>query len=224
MDDFEAFALRKAAHSRAAFGPKQTDEGILDHLTKEMDELRAAERPGDKRREWVDIFMLGLDGLMRSFLREGYTTARSAAEAVHAIRTKQTELEMREWPDWRTIDADKAIEHVKPQIRPSDKDLDFYMANVSHRTPVGSRFIHQKSQNTYQVVGHCFIEATSEPGVLYALDGRIEARIWCRPASEFLDGRFEARDGAAEPSTDGRQSSGAPSADQPEGRPDGRTE
>lgn len=113
MDDFEAFALRKAAHSIAAFGPRQTDEGILDHLKKEIEEVLTAERPREKQSEWVDIFMLGLDGLLRSFIREGYTTARAASEAVHMIRTKQTELEGREWPDWRTVAPDKAIEHVR---------------------------------------------------------------------------------------------------------------
>jgi hypothetical protein len=113
MDDFEAFALRKAAHSIAAFGPRQTDEGILDHLKKEIEEVRSAERPKEKQREWVDIFMLGLDGLLRSLIREGYSTTRAAAEAVHMIRTKQTALEMREWPDWRTVAPDKAIEHVR---------------------------------------------------------------------------------------------------------------
>lgn len=115
MDDFESFALRKAAHSIAAFGPRQTDEGILDHMAKEAEEVRSAKSIKDKQREWVDMFHLSIDGLLRSLIREGYTTARAASEAVHMIRTKQTTLEMREWPDWRTVSPDKAIEHVRTE-------------------------------------------------------------------------------------------------------------
>jgi hypothetical protein len=39
----------------------------------------------------------------------------------------------------------------------------------------------------YQVVGHCVIEATREVGVLYYGRGGV---TWCRPLSEFTDGRF----------------------------------
>lgn len=32
---------------------------------------------------------------------------------IDAIKAKQAKNEARDWPDWRTRDPDKAIEHVK---------------------------------------------------------------------------------------------------------------
>lgn len=190
MDDFEAFALRKAAHSIAAFGPRQMDEGILDHLKKEIEEVRKAERPKEKQREWVDIFMLGLDGLLRSLIREGYSTSRAASEAVHMIRTKQTALESREWPDWRTVAPDKAIEHVRP--KPGYAELDARVSATAEKAPIGSFWQHVKSGSLYRVEGICLIEASCEPAIIYHLHLAEAGQMirWMRPAAEFLDGRF----------------------------------
>ena len=192
MDDFEAFALRKAAHSIAAFGLRQTDEGILDHLKKEIEEVRKAERPKEKQREWVDIFMLSLDGLLRSLIREGHLTTRAASEAVHMIRTKQTALEMREWPDWRTVAPDKAIEHVRE--KPGYAELEQILNKTMTAAPVGSLWKHVKTERWYRVIGHCFIEAQAEIAIIYVHDPHMIPLSWCRPASEFLDGRFEAQE------------------------------
>ena len=41
----------------------------------------------------------------------GYDTDQAALKAVHAIMAKQARNEARVWPDWRTADPDKAIEH-----------------------------------------------------------------------------------------------------------------
>lgn len=190
MDDFEAFALRKAAHSIAAFGPRQMDEGILDHLKKEIEEVRKAERPKEKQREWVDIFMLGLDGLLRSLIREGYSTSRAASEAVHMIRTKQTALESREWPDWRTVAPDKAIEHVRP--KPGYAELDDRISATLEKAPIGSLWQHVRSGDLYRVECVCLIEASCETGIIYCRELQIAGylRRWMRPAAEFLDGRF----------------------------------
>ena len=190
MDDFEAFALRKAAHSIAAFGPRQTDEGILDHMEKEAEEVRSAKSIKDKQREWVDMFHLSIDGLLRSLIREGYATARAASEAVHMIRTKQTTLEMREWPDWRTVSPDKAIEHVRE--KPGYAELDARVSATAEKAPIGSLWQHVKSGSLYRVEGICLVEANCEPAIIYHLHMAEAGQMirWMRPASEFLDGRF----------------------------------
>jgi hypothetical protein len=58
--------------------------------------------PGDLK-EWIDVTILALDGAWRS--------GASPAEIVAAIVAKQTKNEGRVWPDWRTADPNKAIEH-----------------------------------------------------------------------------------------------------------------
>ena len=54
--------------------------------------------------------------------------------------------------------------------------------------PVGSRWLHRKG-GEYVVVGHCLLEATVTPAILYSHDDP-GSPFWARAASEFLDGRF----------------------------------
>ncbi len=185
MDDFEAFALRKAAHSIAAFGPRQTDEGIIDHLKKEAAEVLAAPGIKDRQREWVDIVMLGLDGLLRSLIREGYNTARAASEAVHMIRTKQTTLESREWPDWRTVSPDKAIEHVRE--KPGYAELDARISATLKKAPNGSLWQHVRSGDLYRVECVCLIEASCETGIIYCRELQMPGicAAGCAPQPSF---------------------------------------
>ena len=53
--------------------------------------------------EWVDVIILGFDGAWRS--------GATPEQIVAAIVAKQTKNEGRRWPDWRTADRGKAIEH-----------------------------------------------------------------------------------------------------------------
>jgi hypothetical protein len=53
--------------------------------------------------EWVDVILLAIDGAWRA----GFTPEQIAA----GIATKQDKNKRREWPDWRTADPNKAIEH-----------------------------------------------------------------------------------------------------------------
>jgi len=56
-------------------------------------------------------------------------------------------------------------------------------------THMGTLWMHVKSKGVYTVFSSCQIEATNEEGVLYhSVEGK--GPLWCRPASEFLDGRF----------------------------------
>ncbi|WP_206489298.1 dATP/dGTP pyrophosphohydrolase domain-containing protein [Rhodococcus sp. KRD162] len=88
--------------SRTTFGPGSRIEGVLDHITKEIAEVRA--KPGDIT-EWADLAILTFDGA----LRQGF----EPEEIIAAIKAKQSKNERRTWPNWRTADPDKAIEHVR---------------------------------------------------------------------------------------------------------------
>lgn len=91
-------------HQRAwsiqTFGPEQRVAGVLDHIRKELKEIEAD--PSDVS-EWVDVLILAFDGAWRA----GW----EPREIVQAIQDKQAKNEARSWPDWRTADPNKAIEH-----------------------------------------------------------------------------------------------------------------
>ncbi len=113
MTDFEAHLIRQMVFSRATFGPGQRTAGVIDHITKELREV--AEARGAPA-EWVDVVILALDGLTRAIWAGNHyrITADEAAEmAVEEIRAKQAKNERRDWPDWRTMSQDRAIEHVR---------------------------------------------------------------------------------------------------------------
>ena len=93
---------RQRTFSLRAFGPGSRTAGICDHLRKEVKEIEAA--PADLT-EWVDVILLALDGAWRA----GHDPEHIAA----ALGAKLAENERRSWPDWRTSDPDKAIEHVR---------------------------------------------------------------------------------------------------------------
>jgi len=64
---------------------------------------------------WTDVVLLVLDGLWRSVRAKNPHSAASdvAAMAIGFLLRKQDRNELRDWPDWRTAPADKAIEHVR---------------------------------------------------------------------------------------------------------------
>ena len=93
---------RQAAWSERTFGPGLRTDGVLDHIAKESNEVRAD--PTDLK-EWVDIVILALDGAWR--------TGATPQEIIDAIKAKQARNEARTWPDWRTADPGKASEHVR---------------------------------------------------------------------------------------------------------------
>jgi hypothetical protein len=63
----------------------------------------------------------GLDGDRVRMLENGIglldASGASPDQIAAALEAKQTRNEGRTWPDWRTADPDKAIEHVKPLVR-----------------------------------------------------------------------------------------------------------
>lgn len=105
--------FRQREFSRKTFGPGDRCAGVRDHIRKELDEV-AAEPVGKRLPEWVDVILLALDGAWRD--------GHEPEEIARAIRDKQTKNETRDWPDWRTAPADKAIEHTRiepPRIKPT---------------------------------------------------------------------------------------------------------
>ena len=91
---------RQKAFSEKTFGPGPRTIGVVDHIRKELREIEAD--PANVM-EWVDVILLALDGAWRA--------GCSPEQIVAAIDAKQTRNEGRVWPDWRTADPDKAIEH-----------------------------------------------------------------------------------------------------------------
>ncbi|MEO1564133.1 MAG: dATP/dGTP pyrophosphohydrolase domain-containing protein [Pseudomonadota bacterium] len=107
---------RQAVFSRATFGPGQRRKGVTDHIKKELKEVeKDAGDPAARNREWADVAILGLDGLLRSIADScpSWSYDHVAQHAVELICEKQGINEKRDWPDWRTAAPDQAIEHVR---------------------------------------------------------------------------------------------------------------
>jgi len=84
------------------FGPDQRSNGVLDHITKEVEEVR--QDPSDIE-EWIDIALLALDGAWRA----GY----SPIDICNALAEKLRKNKTRSWPDWKESDPNKAMEHIE---------------------------------------------------------------------------------------------------------------
>jgi hypothetical protein len=93
---------RQREFSLRTFGPGTRTGGVLDHIRKELNEI---EKSPHDLSEWVDVILLALDGAWR----HGHDPEAIAA----AIVAKQARNESRQWPDWRTMPTDKAIEHIR---------------------------------------------------------------------------------------------------------------
>lgn len=101
--DFAAHLARQRTFSERTFGPGERLEGVSDHIRKELAEVAKA-TPGEERQaEWIDVVMLALDGAWRSGM--------SPEQIIQGLRDKLEKNERRTWPDWRTADPNRAIEH-----------------------------------------------------------------------------------------------------------------
>ncbi len=102
QDSFDLFGYmsRLTKWSESTFGPGKRTESIIDHIRKEFVEIKAD--PSDAG-EWIDVVAMALDGARRS--------GATPLEIVTGLMSKQVKNENRVWPDWRTADPCKAIEH-----------------------------------------------------------------------------------------------------------------
>lgn len=120
---------RQREFSERTFGPGKRSKGIIDHIGKELREIEAA--PHDLT-EWVDVVILALDGAWRA----GYTPEQISS----AIAAKQENNEGRTYPDWRTMDPEKAIEHDRtgeptpPPVATGDTSIDLLIAEAEEHT------------------------------------------------------------------------------------------
>lgn len=106
--DFAAHLTRQALFSEKTFGPGLRTAGVSDHIRKELLEVAAA--PADLN-EWIDVVILALDGAWR--------TGATPTQIIDGIVSKQARNEGRTWPDWRTVDSSKAIEHDRTGEAPT---------------------------------------------------------------------------------------------------------
>lgn len=104
MPEFDMIAHLEDQYdfSMRTFGPGQRTGGNLDHMSKELIEIR--DNPDDLE-EWIDMILLACDGAMR----RGFTPG----EIVDMMAYKLAKNKKREWPDWRTQPTDKAITHIE---------------------------------------------------------------------------------------------------------------
>lgn len=98
--DFAAHLQHQREWSERTFGPGPRTAGVIDHIRKELREIEAAPHDGE---EWIDAVILALDGAWRSGM--------TPTQIIETLVAKQKKNEGRTWPDWRTADPDKAIEH-----------------------------------------------------------------------------------------------------------------
>lgn len=103
-----AHLARQRQFSETTFGPGARTEGVIDHIRKELREISAD--PSDLT-EWVDVVILAFDGAWRA----GW----QPQQIIDEIIAKQERNEARAWPDWRTADPNKAIEHVRTSEVPA---------------------------------------------------------------------------------------------------------
>ena len=107
MFDFLVHLRRQRDWSQKTFGPGDRAKGVVDHIRKEL--LEIEQHPTDLE-EWIDVVILALDGAWRAGYHPG--------EIVMALTKKQAKNEARNWPDWRTMPTDKAIEHDRTGEKP----------------------------------------------------------------------------------------------------------
>ena len=97
--------IKQRKFSIRAFGPNSREQGVINHIKKELVEIESAPTSDEKLKEWVDVILLALDGAWR--------TGATPQQVCDAITAKQNKNESRTWPDWRTLSEDAAIEHKR---------------------------------------------------------------------------------------------------------------
>lgn len=107
--NFEEQIYKQVVFSQETFGPGSRTKGVIDHIRKELVEVENSKGSSD---EWVDVALLGLDGLARALKTERKLNDADTASAVVAKIVEKFQINTkREWPDYRTASQDSAIEH-----------------------------------------------------------------------------------------------------------------
>lgn len=93
----------RRAWSIETFGPANIYKRVVAHIRKELLEIEA--KPDDLE-EWIDVALMAMDGAWRAAGADG-------DGFVAALIAKAAKNVERSWPDWRTMDPDVPIEHVR---------------------------------------------------------------------------------------------------------------
>jgi hypothetical protein len=105
--DLKFYLVRQRLWFLKIFGPGRRDAGLIKHIKKELDEIKAS--PGDLE-EWIDVVILALEGAIRN---AEAVSDRPVDDVVDCLLMKQEKNINREWPDWKAMDPSQPIEHVK---------------------------------------------------------------------------------------------------------------
>ena len=109
---FEEYIAEQKVFSEKTFGPGYATHRIIDHIKRELIEIEA--KPQDWC-EWIDIAMLAIDAAWRC----GASPRQIAVRFWEKLAINQRRL----WPDWRTSDPDKAMEHIREVCTSNDDNV-----------------------------------------------------------------------------------------------------
>lgn len=153
--DFTKHLWRQRTFSARTFGPGPRTEGVCDHIMKELNEI--LDNPTDLE-EWIDVVILALDGAWR--------TGATPEQIIEALVVKQTKNEGRKWPDWRTADAGKAIEHVRHgPIRRDERSAEQKIRDENQAANVKDLLVRHRKDGTGfgdDVISECSVSAREE--------------------------------------------------------------
>jgi hypothetical protein len=141
MTDFHQHLTRQCAVSREKFGPNKRRKGVIAHIEQELKEIQEAQTQADVCKEWADVCILGMDGLLRDvrellrtkpkhekallllrpriaenflyFINDEPTNEYVAHIAMSMILDKQAKNELRDFGNWRDASDDKPINHKR---------------------------------------------------------------------------------------------------------------
>lgn len=96
---------RQHEWSQRTFGPGDRTKALCEHIRRELNEI---EQDTESLIEWIDVVILAFEGA----LRIGW----SPEVVAECLNKKQLKNERRKWPDWRSADPGKPIEHMRECI------------------------------------------------------------------------------------------------------------
>jgi hypothetical protein len=99
------------AWSLRTFGTGRRHKGVIAHIRKELLEVEAETTPEGRLQEWIDVFILSIDGLMRAAHSVNRTPTQTAEIVWSLYEAKMSRNMAREWP--KGVDEDTPVEHVR---------------------------------------------------------------------------------------------------------------
>lgn len=100
MTELAAYVVRQMEWSKRTFGIGKRTLGVVNHIQKELAEIR--DKPEDLS-EWIDVIILAMDGYWRH--------GGNPDELLLHLQRKQDKNFARQWPT--PTSEDEAVEHVR---------------------------------------------------------------------------------------------------------------